>query len=137
MVAAAGTGVAAVEHEFLRREPGQPRLVVQNGRIGHQFIPASRRMDVDFDDAGIRRDIQHFDPCIGGGRITFDRNGHAQFARRFLQRGDQREIVLEIRQRRHEYMELRLTHFDAQRGTNDLIGRGVWGRWVRAHGDVF
>ncbi len=52
MVAAAGAAVPPVQHEFLRAQARQPRLLVQRGCVGHQFRPIVRRMDVDLDHAG-------------------------------------------------------------------------------------
>ena len=57
MIAAAGAAVAPVEHEFLGAQARQPRLFVKRGGVGHQFRPIVRRMDVDLDHAGVRRDL--------------------------------------------------------------------------------
>ena len=62
VVAAAGAGVAAVEHELLGAEPRQPRLFVQRRRVIDQLGPALRRVQVDFDDAGIGRDFEVVQP---------------------------------------------------------------------------
>jgi hypothetical protein len=39
VVAAAGTGVATVEHEFFRAETAQVRIVIQRRRRGDRFVP--------------------------------------------------------------------------------------------------
>ena len=39
VVAAAGAGVAAVEHEFLRAQPRLARFLVEHGGVVDQFVP--------------------------------------------------------------------------------------------------
>ena len=51
VVAAAGTGVSAVEMERLSPEPGGPRVGVDAGGDVHQLRPRRGRMDVDLEDA--------------------------------------------------------------------------------------
>ncbi len=65
VVAAAGAGVAAVDHELLggqARETG--RLVEVRGLLD-QLVPALGRMDVDLDHAGVGR---HAEIASGAGR---------------------------------------------------------------------
>ena len=38
VIAAAGAGVAAVDHEFLRRQTRLPRGLVQKSRVLNQFV---------------------------------------------------------------------------------------------------
>src|SRR5208282_6230631 len=52
MVAAAGTGMPPVQHEFLGAEPALARFFVERGRIRDQLGPVARGMDVDLDYAG-------------------------------------------------------------------------------------
>ena len=51
VVAAAGAGVAAVDHELVGAEPRLPRLLVDRRRGGDAIGPVRGRMDVDLDDA--------------------------------------------------------------------------------------
>ena len=71
MVAAAGAGMAAVEHELLGAEPALARLLVERGDVVDQFRPARRRMDVDLDDAGIGRHAEHPQARIARRPVTF------------------------------------------------------------------
>ena len=71
MVAAAGAGVAAVEHEFFRAQPGLAGFRVERGRVRDQFIPILRGMKVDLDHAGIGRDVDLIQPVIMRGRVAF------------------------------------------------------------------
>ncbi len=80
-------------------------------------------MDIDLDDAGIRRDVQDLDARIARRRVTLDcdrrRDGEG---RRFDPR-KQRHVVLEARQRRHEHVKMAVAHLDAQRGLDHVLGR--------------
>jgi hypothetical protein len=52
MVAAAGAGMATVEHELLGTQARQVRRLVEMRRPFDEFIPGGRRLDVDFDHPG-------------------------------------------------------------------------------------
>ena len=140
MVTAAGAGVAAIGHEFFC---GQARLesgLVQKLGVRHQFAPVVRGVDVDFDDAGIGRDLQEFQARIERWRVAFHHDAHLQFAGCGLHGGDQIQIILHIFQWRHEDVEhalyiaffkrrgiglgavgaARVTHFHTQRGAHHM-----------------
>ena len=96
MIAAAGAGVPAVEHEFFGAQPRLPRLFVERRRVAHQLVPAVGRMDVDLDHAGVGRDLEMVQPMIVRRRVAFDHDRQcASSARGLLDRGDQVEVVLE------------------------------------------
>ena len=59
VVAASGSGMAAVEHEFFGAQSRLPRFLVERRHRGHQFAPRRCRLDVDFDHARIGRDVEH------------------------------------------------------------------------------
>ena len=67
VIASAGSGVAAVEHEFFGAEPRHARQIVQLGGVFHQFLARIRRVDVHFDDAGVGG---HFDYRRCAGRMA-------------------------------------------------------------------
>ncbi len=75
VVAAAGAGVAAVDHELLGAEPRQARLLVEHFGDRDGFIPVRRRVDVHLDDAGVGRDLDDVEPPVGRRMIAFDVNG--------------------------------------------------------------
>ncbi len=58
VVAAAGAGVAAVEHEFFGAEAGVVGIFVEACGDGDGFVPGVDGVGVDFDDAGIGRDFE-------------------------------------------------------------------------------
>ena len=72
VVAAAGAGVAAVDHELVGAEAGESRFFVEAARDRHGLAPVRRRMDIDLDDAGIGRDLDDVEARIGRRRIAFD-----------------------------------------------------------------
>src|SRR5260370_21824354 len=52
LVAAAGAGMAAVDHELLSAEPGRARFLVDDLGLADHLAQAPRGMDIDLDDAG-------------------------------------------------------------------------------------
>ena len=73
VIAAPGAGVPAVEHELFRAQPGRVCFVVKRRGVLHQFVPAMRGLNVDFENARIeylrRLDWADFDPRAGIGPI--------------------------------------------------------------------
>ena len=57
VVAPAGAGVAPVLHEFLGRQPGLERHLVQKLGVLHQFGPVRHRVDVDFNHPRVGRNL--------------------------------------------------------------------------------
>ena len=72
MVAATGAGMTAVEHELLGRQPRQVRDFVEMRRAGDEFVPGSRRLDVDFDDARVGSDAEVRQSRIARRLVTFE-----------------------------------------------------------------
>src|SRR5438128_7175768 len=64
VVAAAGPGMPAVDHELLGAESREAGFLVERGRVFHQLVPVARRMEIDFDHPGIRRDLDVIEPGI-------------------------------------------------------------------------
>ena len=65
MVAAAGAGMLAVDHELVGAEAREPRFLVDRLGRGDAFAPARRGMDVDLDHAGVGRDADDVHARIG------------------------------------------------------------------------
>ena len=95
MVAAAGAGVAAVDHELFRAEAGLAGLFIDLGRDVDAFAPAARRVDIDLDDAGIGGDADDVQPFIVRQRIALDMDRKADACGRALGRRDEVEIILD------------------------------------------
>ncbi len=87
VIAAAGSGMAAVQHELFGAEAGQPRLFVQRDGVVLKFLPGRRGMNVDLDHAGIRGDFQHIQRRIARRFVAFDQHRQAQRRRGILDRG--------------------------------------------------
>ena len=122
VVAAAGAGVAPVEHEFFRTQPRQPGLLVQYPGPLFQGIPTRGRMNVDFDDTGIGRDRQGMQARVARRRITLQTHRLPQFGRRGLDGGDQLQPGFQASQRRQEKMQQTVTDLQAQGGMNHCTG---------------
>ena len=122
VVAAAGAGVAAVDQELLGAETRLPRFLVERGRVLAQRRPARRRLQVDLDHAGVRRDLDVRQPRIVGRRLAFEDHRQAQRARGRFDRLDQIEVVLGGADRRQEHVQPALARLDAQRGPHDPGG---------------
>ena len=122
MVAAAGAGVAAVHHEFLG---GQARVVgrfVEVGGLLDQLRPGLGRVDVDLDDAGVRRDAEMRQARIGRRLVAFQDDRQLHFFGRRLDGGDDFEVVLQLGSRRHEDVELAVARFGAHGQAGDPGG---------------
>ena len=58
VVAAACSGVAAVEHELLGAQPRLSRFLVERRGVVHQLVPVRRRVQVDLDHSRVGSDRQ-------------------------------------------------------------------------------
>ena len=104
MIPAARPGVPAVQHEFLRAQPRLARLLVQAHRVLDQFVPAGRRMDVDFDHTRVRGHLEILQTMVVRWRIALDHHRHTDRRGRVLNRRDQVQIVLQPADGRHEHV---------------------------------
>lgn len=102
VIAAAGSGVAAVDQETIGAEAHLAGVLIEAGGDLDRIAPALRRLDVDLDHAGVGRHLDHFDPRIERRRIALDMDGKLHLLRGILQRRDQLEIILDALDRRHE-----------------------------------
>ena len=80
-------------------------------------------MDVHFDDAGIRRDVQHLDARIARRRVALDRDRRwpAPAAASIAASSD--DVVLDARQRRHEHVQMAVAHLHAERRLDHFLRR--------------
>ena len=130
VVAAAGAGVTAVEHELFRAQARQPRGFVEREGVGCQFIPGRARMNVDFNHAGVGRDVQRADARIGWRAVAFEAYRdyrRTEFLRDLLQRGEQIEKILRALEWRQERMQASVAYFDAQGGAHHVARLGFFG----------
>src|SRR5437773_365525 len=119
VVAAAGAGMATVEHEFFRCETGFARRVVKERRSFGQFVPARRRMNVDLDYAGIGSDAKKLESRIARRLIAFKQN---RLVHRFggcFRGGNQLKVVLQRFDRGHEDIENAVSRLSAHGRTGD------------------
>ena len=121
MIAPAGSGMLAVDHELVGAEARKPRLLVD--RLGRRdaFAPARRGMDVDFDHAGVGRDANDVHARIDRGRVALDLHRQPDLLGRRLGRGDQFEIILEPLDRRQEDAQTPVARLDRHRGADGAV----------------
>src|SRR6516164_7737443 len=128
MVAAAGAGVTAVDHEFLRAEPSAARLVVDDLGLVHELAPIGRRVDIDLDHAGIWRDAEALQAGVAARRrITFDEDRLTELLGGVLDRRDELEIVLGALDRWHENVEMAVARLEGDGGAHDPRRRRTHG----------
>ena len=114
--AAAGAGVAPVDHELVGPQPAGARIGIDPGGDLDGLAPAPRRLHIDLDDAGVGGDLQHAQARVGGRGIALQ--PHRQAVGGGLQLGDQFQVVLQPRHRRHEHIEEAVARLDAERGAH-------------------
>ena len=102
VIAAAGPGVASVEHELLGREAHLPRIFIERGGPVDELIPVAGRLHVHLDHSRIRGDEKMWQPGIVWRRIALEQHAQAEGARRGFDGGNQIQVVLDRLQRRHE-----------------------------------
>ena len=118
MIAAAGAGVPAVDQEAVGAEPDFGGVFIKAEGDIDGFAPACRRLDVDFDHAGIGRHLDHFDAGIERRRIALDMHLHLHLFGGRLHRRDQFEVIFQLLHRRHEGAENAVADFDRHRGAH-------------------
>src|SRR5262249_59038436 len=118
MLAAGGTGVAAVDNELVGAEPGETAVLVERAGVIDGVAPARGWVDVDLDHAGIGRHPDDVQPRVGRRLVALDVHRHGEFSRGRLDRGNELEIVFQPFDRRHEYAQPAIARLDRQRGAN-------------------
>src|SRR5260370_37166701 len=95
MIAAAGAGMAAVDHEFLRAQPRRVRFLVDDLGLGYELAPVGRGMNIDLDHSGIGRDAEALQAGIAAGRrVALDPDRLAELPGGVLPRGPQSGVGL-------------------------------------------
>ncbi len=123
VIAAAGAGMPAVEHELLGAEPASgapPRRAWSSARRSR---PGVSRVHVDLDDAGIGRHLEVVEPRIGSGGVPFDDDRHLQLAAVRSMAAIEIEVVLGRLDRGHEHVDAAVPRLDAERSANHARGR--------------
>ncbi len=124
MVAAAGADALAVDHELVGDQARHPRLVIDGVDDGLQLGPVFGRLDIDLDNAGVRRDRHGFDTMVARRTVAFDDDRRLHMGRHRLDGVDQAEIVLGIGQGRQEQEQLAVADLGAERRADKAIGQG-------------
>src|SRR5262245_41863103 len=95
MVAATGAGVAAVDHELVGAEAGQPRILVKAAGDRYRVGPTRRRMDIDLDDSRVGGHLDDIHTMVEWRTITFYMNRNFQVSSGRLDSGKQLQIIFE------------------------------------------
>ena len=122
MIAPPSAGVTSIEQKFLGGQFGVTCGIVQKGRAIDDLAKSARRMNIDLNHARVWGDLQHPQAGIVWRRITFQNDLPVQLSRRLLDCRQKVQVVLKMRQRRHENIEMRLSHLDAKRRSQQAVG---------------
>ena len=141
MVAATGSGVAAIGHEFFGRKARLKGGVVEKFGVFDQLCPCRHRVDIDLDNARVRGDTQQLQARVARGRVAFQNQFELEFFRSGFNRTEQVQVVFELLQRWHKDVEhagffadgfslgaagpARVAHLNAQGSAADPVGRLV------------
>jgi hypothetical protein len=85
VVAAAGAGVTAVEHELLGAQAREPGLFVEDLGVAHQLVPTVGGVHVDLDDARVRRHGELVDAMVPRRLVALDDDLEARVGGGILQ----------------------------------------------------
>ncbi len=96
------------------------RFLVESFGDVDQFGPVGHRLEIDFDDARVRRDLEDLNAVVIRRRIALDADGEAQFLSGLLDGGNQVEVVLDVGGRGHEDVEHAVAGLRADGGADDI-----------------
>src|SRR5688500_3780945 len=122
MVAAAGTGVSAVDHELLGGKSSLARLFVKKLGALNQLIPGGGRLDVNLDHPRIRSNAEIAQTRVARWLIAFQQYRAMQLLGGGFDGGDQFQIVLDPLQWRHEQVQPAFSRFGAESGAGQPVG---------------
>jgi hypothetical protein len=123
VVTAARSAVAAVEHELVGTQAEVAGLLVERFGVLHELAPVASRMDVDFENAWIGRDLQASHAWIWGRVVPLDPNGLPERRGGGFDRRAEFEVVFDDLGGRHEHVEDAAARFDAQARAHGTGGR--------------
>src|SRR5205085_11926522 len=105
VVAAAGPGMAAVDHELVGAKPAQASFLVERTRHLDGFTPRRCGMDVDLDDTGIGGHLDQVQARIGRRQVALDMDWELERSRGRFYRREQLQIVLQPLDWWHEHAQ--------------------------------
>ena len=95
------------------------RFLVDCRRVIDQIPPGRRGMNVDLDDAGVRRDDKARESWIGRRRVALHQHADLEFGRGGLDGAHEIEIPIDRLERRHEDVQHAVTRLGADRRPHD------------------
>ena len=114
MIAATRSRMAAVEHKLLGAKAGVVRFLVKRGGNRDRTFPVCRRVNVDLDDAGIGRHLDHIETRIGRRVVALDLHRHAGLLGGLFDGSNQRSVIFSVVERRHEHADCVAAGLDSQ-----------------------
>ena len=123
MVAAAGAGMAAVDHELVGAKAALAGLGIDRLGRGHAVVPAMGGVDVHLDHAGIGGDADHVQARVMGRRVALDMDGQVQLGRGRLGGGQQFKVILQRLAGRHEQAKPPVARLDGDGGAHRALRR--------------
>src|SRR6056297_1526381 len=123
VVAPSRADMGPVHLELLRHEALPPGRVVELFALADGLPPGARRHDVDLDHARIGRDPELADPRIHGRRIALELDRKRELRSDVLDGRDELDEGLEASERRQEDLQLTAAGLDAERASDDPVGR--------------
>jgi hypothetical protein len=115
VIAAAGAGVAPVDHELVGAQPGLTRLIIDPFGDRLALLPAGGGMHIDFDHTGIGCNPDNVEARVMGRAVAFDMNFQPKPVGGNFRGRYQFEIVLDLFDRWHEDAQPTVTRFDGNR----------------------
>ncbi|MNQ67257.1 hypothetical protein D3C85_817730 [compost metagenome] len=122
MVTATGTGMAAIDHEFLGSQARLPGLLVEEFGTLDQLVPTGRGLHVDLDHTRVRRHLEIAQACVARRLVAFKQDRAIELLGRRLDNADQLQIIFQPLQWRHEQVQPAFSRFGTQGRAGQPIG---------------
>ena len=131
VVAAAGAGVASVDHELVRAQTALAGLLIDDFGGVHTFGPVGRGVNVHLKHTGVGGHADHLDARIAGRAVAFDQHLVAGCTCRSFGGSDQLKIILKRFDRRQEHTQTPVARFNRNGGAHGpaqvaIAGHGLF-----------
>ncbi|EKD60037.1 MAG: hypothetical protein ACD_54C00976G0002 [uncultured bacterium] len=118
MIAAAGAGMLAVDHEFIGTKAQLAGLFIDRFGGGDGFGPVVRGVNIHLDHARIGGNADHVQARIVRRAVAFDMHRQAVQFCGSLGSGDQFKVIFDLFDRRHEDAQPPVARFHRNRGAH-------------------
>ena len=134
MVAATGTGVAAIKHKLLGPEAHLAGLLVKVFGNLHQLVPVVGGMYIHLNHTRVRGHLQDLDPRVRRRLITLNDHRHGQRCRRGFYLCQQSGVGFQAGLGRHKDIQVSLPDLHTEGRMHNFLRlrRAEFGQW-RTH----